>query len=112
MRLRWILLFALLAGCTSPDRLKEEGPALRLESGKSPSVYMSCLLPKWQQIRPSATVREIRFGYRLLLPSASGATAEVLLETTAADRGSDVLLYRRNAPSPDDAITLAARSCL
>ncbi|MFV3370203.1 hypothetical protein ACNFH5_18730 [Pseudomonas sp. NY15435] len=102
----------LLAACTSPGKLKEEAPALRLESGKSPSVYMTCLLPKWQTIRASATVKEIRFGYRLLVPATAGDTAEVLLETTAADKGSDVALYRRNAPSPDDAITQAARSCL
>lgn len=102
----------LLVACSSPGRLKEEAPALRLESGKSPSVYMTCLLPKWQAIRSSATVKEIRFGYRLLVPAASGDTAEVLLEATAADGGSDVLLYRRNSPSPDDAITLAARGCL
>ncbi len=102
----------LLAACSSPGRLKEEAPALRLESGKSPSVYMTCLLPKWQAIRPPAAVKEIRFGYRLLVPAASGDTAEVLLETTAADKGSDLVLYRRNPPSRDDAITLAARSCL
>jgi len=102
----------LLAACTSPGKLKEEAPALRLESGKSPSVYMTCLLPEWQSIRPSAAVQEIRFGYRLLVPAASGDIPEVLLETTAADKGSDVALYRRNPPSPDDAITLTARSCL
>ncbi|MFS2124537.1 hypothetical protein [Pseudomonas sp. Pseusp97] len=112
MRLRWILLFALLAGCSSPAKLKEEAPALRLASGKSPSVYMTCLLPKWQAIRPSAAVKEVRFGYRLLVPASSGDTAQVLLETTATDKGSDVVLYRRSPPSPDDAITLAARSCL
>lgn len=113
MKPRVTLLCALLlAGCTSPGTLKEEAPALRLESGRSPSVYMTCLLPKWQSIRSSAAVKEIRFGYRLLIPAASGDTAEVLLETTAADKGSDVVLYRRNAPRPDDAITLAARSCL
>ncbi|MCP1624360.1 hypothetical protein [Pseudomonas nitroreducens] len=112
MKLRVTLLCALLAGCTSPGALKEEAPALRLESGRSPSVYMTCLLPKWQSIRASATVKEIRFGYRLLIPAASGDTAEVLLEATAADKGSDVVLHRRHAPSPDDAITLAARSCL
>lgn len=27
----------LLAACSSPGKLKEEAPALRLESGKSPS---------------------------------------------------------------------------
>ncbi|MBV7585652.1 hypothetical protein KW851_22660 [Pseudomonas sp. PDM33] len=102
----------LLTACSSPGKLKEDAPALRLESGKSPSVYMSCLLPKWQAIRSSAAVKEIRFGYRLLVPAASGDTAEVLLEATAADKGSDVVLYRRNPPSPDDAITQAARSCL
>lgn len=112
MKWRVTLLCALMAGCTSPGKLKEEAPALRLESGKSPSVYMTCLLPKWQAIRPSSAVQELRFGYRLLVPSASGDTAEVLLDTTAADQGSDVVLYRRATPSPDDAITLAVRSCL
>lgn len=102
----------LLAACSSPGKLKDEAPALRLESGKSPSVYMTCLLPKWQAIRSSATVREVRFGYRLLLPGTAGDSTEVLLETTAANRGSDVTLYRRNPPSPDDAITQSARSCL
>ncbi|MDH0293551.1 hypothetical protein N7414_30905 [Pseudomonas sp. GD04087] len=102
----------LLAACSSPGKLKEDAPALRLESGKSPSVYMTCLLPKWQAIRSSSAVKEIRFGYRLLVPAAPGDGTEVLLETTAADKGSDVVLYRRNAPSPDDAITQAARSCL
>ncbi|MDN6859128.1 hypothetical protein QO207_21235 [Pseudomonas sp. CAN2814] len=106
------LPLVLLAACSSPGKLKEEAPALRLESGKSPSVYMTCLLPKWQGIRSASTVTEIRFGYRLQVPAASGDTAEVLLETTATDQGSDVALYRRNAPSPDDALTLAARSCL
>jgi hypothetical protein len=104
------LPLVLLAACSSPGKLKE-APALRLESGKSPSVYMTCLLPKWQAIRSSSTVKEIRFGYRLLVPTTSGETAGVLLETTAADKGSDVSLYRRNPPNPDDAITLAARSC-
>ncbi|MDF3868157.1 hypothetical protein P3W53_27095 [Pseudomonas denitrificans (nom. rej.)] len=112
MKLRVTLLCALLAGCSSPGELKEDAPALRLESGKSPSVYMTCLLPKWQATRPSVVVKEIRFGYRLLVPVAAGDTAEVLLEATAADKGSDVALYRRNAPSPDDALTLAVRSCL
>ena len=112
MKLRVTLLGAVLAGCTSPGLLKEEAPALRLESGTSPSVYMPCLLPKWQAIRPAASVTEIRFGYRLLLPAASGDAAQVLLETTAADKGSAVALYRRDAPAADDAITLAARSCL
>ncbi|WP_440466583.1 hypothetical protein ACKI1H_23965 [Pseudomonas sp. YH-1] len=102
----------LLAACSSPGKLKEEAPALRLESGKSPSVYMTCLLPKWRAIRPASAVKEIRFGYRLLVPAASDDTTEELLEVTAADRGSDVVLYRRNAPSPDDLITQAARSCL
>lgn len=102
----------LLAACSSPGKLKEEAPALRLESGKSPSVYMTCLLPKWQAIRSSSAVKEIRFGYRLLVPAASGDGTEMLLETTASDKGSDVVLYRRNAPSPDDPITQAARSCL
>ncbi|MBB4862321.1 hypothetical protein HNP46_001159 [Pseudomonas nitritireducens] len=112
MKLLVMMLLVLMAGCSSPGRLKEEAPVLRLESGKSPSVYMTCLLPQWQGLRPAATVREIRFGYRLLLPAASADYTEALLETTAADKGSDVVLYRRNAPSPDDAITLAARSCL
>ncbi|MCG8910396.1 hypothetical protein [Pseudomonas sp. DP-17] len=102
----------LLAACSSPGKLKEEALALQLESGKSPSVYMTCLLPKWQAIRPLAAVKEIRFGYRLQMSAASGDTTAVLLETTATDKGSDVVLYRRDAPSPDDAITLAARSCL
>ncbi|WP_236198700.1 hypothetical protein [Pseudomonas pseudonitroreducens] len=102
----------LLAACSSPGKLKEDAPALRLESGKSPSVYMTCLLPKWQAIRSSSTVKEIRFGYRLLIPATSGDSPEALLETTAADKGSDVVLYRRHSPSPDDAITQAARSCL
>ncbi|MFJ3261997.1 hypothetical protein ACIPK7_17250 [Pseudomonas sp. NPDC086581] len=102
----------LLVACSSPSKLKEDAPALRLESGRSPSVYMSCLLPKWQATRPSAAVKEIRLGYRLLVPVAAGDTAEVLLEATASDKGSDVVLYRRDAPSPDDALTLAARSCL
>ncbi|WP_315807463.1 hypothetical protein [Pseudomonas sp. C9-3] len=112
MKLRVVLLCALLAGCTSPGKLKEDAPALRLESGKSPSVYMTCLLPKWQAIRSSSAVKEIRFGYRLLMPTTSGDSPEALLETTAADKGSDVVLYRHNAPSQDDAINLAARSCL
>lgn len=102
----------LLAACSSPGKLKEDAPALRLESGKSPSVYMTCLLPKWQAIRSSSAVKEIRFGYRLLMPTTSGDSPEALLETTAADKGSDVVLYRHNAPSQDDAINLAARSCL
>lgn len=112
MKLRVALLCALLAGCTSPGKLKEDAPALRLESAKSPSVYMTCLLPKWQAIRSSSTVKEIRFGYRLVMPATSGDSREALLETTAADKGSDVVLYRRHSPSPDDAINLAARSCL
>jgi len=112
MKSRVLLLCALLAGCSSPGKLKEEAQALRLESAKSPSVYMTCLLPKWQGIRASAGVREIRLGYRLIMPTSAGDTAEALLETTAMDKGSDVVLYRRNAPSPDDAITQAARSCL
>lgn len=112
MNLRVTLLCALLAACTSPGKLKEQAPALRMESGKSPTVYMTCLLPKWQALRLSAEVKEIRFGYRLLVPGAAGDTVEVLLEVTAAEKGSDVTLYRRNPPIPDDAITGAARSCL
>lgn len=112
MKLRVVLLCALLAGCTSPGKLKEEAPGLRMESAKSPSVYMTCLLPKWQAIRSASAVKEIRFGYRLLMPATASDSPEALLEATAADKGSDVVLYRRHSPSPDDAINLAARSCL
>lgn len=104
--------FAALAACSSPGKLKEEAPALRLDSRKSPSVYMTCLLPQWQSYRASATVAEVRFGYRLLMPDASGRETEALLEVTAAGQGSDVALYRRAAPIPDDAIVRAARACL
>ncbi|MFR0688036.1 hypothetical protein ACLUTX_01435 [Enterobacterales bacterium AE_CKDN230030158-1A_HGKHYDSX7] len=112
MKLRVTLLCAVLAGCTSPGKLKEEAPVLRLQANHSPSVYMTCLLPKWQELRASAAVQEIRLGYRLIMPSGSGDTAEALLETTAVDKGSDIALYRRNPPSADDAITRAVRSCL
>ncbi|QIE88546.1 hypothetical protein [Pseudomonas nitroreducens] len=111
-RLLLTLPLILLAACSSPGKLKEEAPGLRMESAKSPSVYMTCLLPKWREIRSSSSVKEIRFGYRLLMPATASDSPEALLEATAADKGSDVVLYRRHSPSPDDAINLAARSCL
>ncbi|QRY78449.1 hypothetical protein JVX91_23125 [Pseudomonas sp. PDNC002] len=112
MKVRVLLLCVALAGCSSPGKLKEEAPAVRLQSTQSPSVYMACLLPRWQSYRPSAAVREIRLGYRLIMPAAAGDSAQALVEVTATDKGSDVTLYRRDSPVPDDAITAAVRSCL
>lgn len=111
-RVAMLVLCAGLAGCSSPGQLKENAPAIHLATGKSPSVYMTCLLPQWQSYRATATVQEIRLGYRLLMPDVSGCEAQALLEVTASDNGSDVVLYRHAAPVPDDAIGRAARACL
>lgn len=111
-RLLLVVGLAVLAACSSPGKLKDEAPALRLDSGKSPSVYMTCLLPQWQAYRRSAAVKEIRFGYRLLMPDASGHETEAMLEVTATDHGSDVVLYRQAATVPEDAIVHAVRACI
>lgn len=111
-RLLLVAGLVALAACSSPGKLKEQAPSVRLESGKSPSVYMTCLLPQWQSYRAAATVQEIRLGYRLLMPDASGREAQALLEVTASDNGSDVALYRHAAPVPDDVVGRAARACL
>lgn len=107
-----LLLCAGLAACSSPGLLKENAPATRLATARSPSTYMTCLLPQWQSYRATASVREIRFGYRLLMPGAAGQAPEALLEVTANDAGSDVVLHRYSATTPGDTIARAVRGCL
>ncbi|MDF3931873.1 hypothetical protein [Pseudomonas citronellolis] len=101
------LLLLGLAGCQSPGQLKEEAPAQRLQTLKSPPVYRDCLAPKWA----GAAQREIRFGYRLVLPEGQGGEPASLLEVTANERGSLVALYQRPGVE-GDAAERAARECL
>lgn len=111
--MRFLMLSSVLAltltGCGSTPN----NPSVDLETSKSPSDYVQCVFPKWQQAKSSATMTESKGHYKLLV---SGKVAQDdILEVFKGNPNTRVFLYQR-APLANafgrSALEKSARECL
>ncbi|SEI65360.1 hypothetical protein [Pseudomonas sp. NFR16] len=104
-----VALAFTLAGCSSTPN----NPSLNLDTRKSASEYAQCVFPKWQQIKPEASMTESKGHYKLLV--VSKVTSDEILEIYKGNPTTRVFLYQRAPLSSAfgrNGLEQAARDCL
>lgn len=98
-----------LAGCGSTPN----NPSVNLETPKPAADYVQCVLPKWQQLKPSTTLTESKGHYKLLV--SGKLSQDDILEVFKGNPNTRAFLYQR-APLASafgrSALEKAARDCL
>lgn len=98
-----------LAGCGSTPN----NPSVNLETPKPAADYVQCVLPKWQQLKPSTTLTESKGHYKLLV--SGKLSQDNILEVFKGNPNTRAFLYQR-APLASafgrSALEKAARDCL
>ncbi|MFJ3485524.1 hypothetical protein ACIPL1_19355 [Pseudomonas sp. NPDC090202] len=103
------VLALALAGCASTPN----NPSLKLETPKSASEYAECVFPKWQAIKPEATLSETKGHYKLLV--SGKVSQDSILEVFKGNPNTRVFLYQRAPLSSafgPSSLEKAARDCL
>lgn len=103
------VIAVLLSGCASTPN----NPSVDLETPKAAGDYAQCVLPKWQKIRPSATLTESKGHYKLLV--SGKVTQDDILEVFKGNPNTRIFYYQRAplaAAFGRSALEKAARECL
>jgi hypothetical protein len=102
------LLPVLLVGCGSTPN----NPSVDLNTQKTPADYVACIYPKWQKIKPEASLTESKGHYKILV--SSKVAADNILEVYKGNPNTRVFLYQRAPLSSlvHSNLELAARDCL
>ena len=96
-----------LAGCASAPN----APSKTFTSSKSPEEVGSCILPKWQALRPDTENTGNQRHYRLTV--SSKMAADEILDINKTQNGSAVSWYQREPLSFNrGALNKAVRECL
>ena len=114
MKWAWLVMGVLLSGCTSVAEIEHSPETLSVISGKTPKVYMDCLLSKLADSRKPSTVEPHKDGFRVIVPQklSSGPAAVVTIDERSSGSSIKLQEHLQNFPLRPGDVRKAATTCI